>query len=160
MQVISGPYKSTQGKVIDLDRKTNQVTVSGANLKFKLVDDDEGQRRKKTIRKEFPMHISKVSLVDPSNNEPTKIRYGYLEDGTKVRISKKSGAIVPKPDRSNMTYVNRTKSIEAGINDTRGDLVLEKTYEGEDFIKIKQEFEMYLRMKEDKERLMVFREKN
>ena len=136
------------------------VTVTGANLKFKQVDDEEGQRRKKTIRKEFPIHVSNVSLVDPSNKEPTRIRYGFLEDGTKVRLSKKSGAIIPKPDRSELTYLNRTKSLEAGVNDTRGDLVLEKTYEGEDFLKIKAEFESYLRIKEDKERLMVFKEKH
>ena len=43
------------------------------------------------------------------------------------------------------------------MNDTRGDLVLEKTYQGEDFFKIKMEFEQYLRLKEDKERLMVFK---
>jgi hypothetical protein len=34
--------------------------------------------------------------------------------------------------------------------------VLDKTYEGEDYFKIKMEFEAYLRLKEDKERLMVF----
>lgn len=28
---------------------------------------------------------------------------------------------------------------------------------GEDFLKVKAEFEMYLRMKEDRERLMVFK---
>jgi len=143
--------------VLSLNRKTNQVTVAGANLKFKLVDDEEGTRRRKTIRKEFPIHVSNVQLVDPSNNEPTKIRYAYLEDGTKVRVSKKSGAIIPKPDRSHLTYINRTSAREVGINDTRGDLVLEKTYEGEDFLKIKAEFEAFLRIKEDKERLMVFK---
>ena len=98
--------------------------------------------------------------MDPSNNEPTKIRYAYLEDGTKVRVSKKSGAIIPKPDRSHLTYINRTSAREVGINDTRGDLVLEKTYEGEDFLKIKAEFEAFLRIKEDKERLMVFKGKD
>lgn len=157
MQVITGKYNNTQGKVLSLNRKTNQVTVAGANLKFKLVDDEEGTRRRKTIRKEFPIHVSNVQLVDPSNNEPTKIRYAYLEDGTKVRVSKKSGAIIPKPDRSHLTYINRTSAREVGINDTRGDLVLEKTYEGEDFLKIKAEFEAFLRIKEDKERLMVFK---
>ena len=128
-------------------------------MKFKIVEDEEMQRRKKTVRKEFPLHVSNVSLVDPTTNKATRIKYGFLEDGTRVRLSKKSGAIIPKPDRSHLTYINRTKSFEPGPNDTRGDLVLEKTYEGEDFIKIKTEFEMYLRMKEDKERLMVFREK-
>ncbi len=115
------------------------------------------QRRKKTIRKEFPIHVSNVALIDPTLNKPTRIRYGFLEDGTKVRISKKSGTIIPKPDRSHLTYMNRTKSREIGINDTRGDLVLEKTYKGEDFLKVKAEFEEYLRLKEDKERLMVFK---
>ena len=60
MQVITGKYNNTQGKVLSLNRKTNQVTVAGANLKFKLVDDEEGTRRRKTIRKEFPIHVSNV----------------------------------------------------------------------------------------------------
>lgn len=115
------------------------------------------QRRRKTIRKEFPIHVSNVQLVDPSLNEPTKIKYGYLEDGSKVRISKKSGAIIPKPDRSHLTYINRTKSREVGVFDTRGDLVLDKTYTGEDFLKVKAEFEEYIRIKEEKERLLVFK---
>merc|ERR1712070_1244472 len=85
------------------------------------------------------------------------MKFKVVEDGTKVRISKKSGAIIPKPDRSHLTYIGRTKSLEVGVNDTRGDLVLEKTYTGEDFLKIKAEFESYLRIKEDKERLMVFK---
>ena len=157
VQVIAGRYKDTQGKILTIDKKNNEVTVAGANMKFKVVDDEEMQRRKKTIRKEYPIHISNVMLVDPSNNQATKIKYGYLEDGTKVRISKKTGAIIPKPDRQHLTYINRTKSKEIGVNDTRGDLVLEKTYQGEDFFKIKMEFEQYLRLKEDKERLMVFK---
>jgi large subunit ribosomal protein L24 len=86
------------------------------------------------------------------------VRYGFLEDGSKVRISKKSGAIIPKPDRSHLTYINRTKSRETGILDTRGDLVLEKTYKGEDFVKIKMEFDEYLRLKEERERLLVFKD--
>jgi hypothetical protein len=28
---------------------------------------------------------------------PTRIKWGFLEDGTKVRIATKSGAIIPKP---------------------------------------------------------------
>jgi hypothetical protein len=53
--------------------------------------------------------------------------------------------------------MNRTKQREPGINDTRGDLVLEKTYKGEDFLRVKAEFEEYIMMKEDKERLLVFK---
>ena len=37
-------------------------------------------------------------LVDPTMDKPTKISRRYLEDGTKVRVSKISGQIIPKPD--------------------------------------------------------------
>lgn len=157
VQVIAGRYKQTQGKIININRIKNLVTVQGANMKFKVVDDEEMQRRRKTIQKEFPIHVSNVQLVDPSTQQPTKIKYGFLEDGSKVRISKKSGAIIPKPDRSHLTYLNRTKAKEIGIYDTRGDLVLEKTYTGEDFLKVKAEFEEYIRLKEEKEELLVFK---
>lgn len=140
VQVISGRYKQTQGKVLAVDRKKNAVTVSGVNMKFKKVDDEEMQRRRKTIQKEFPIHVSNVQLVDPTINAPVKVKYGYLEDGTRVRLSKKTGAILPKPDRSHLTYMARTKQKEASDLDTRGDLVLEKTYEGEDFLRVRAEF--------------------
>jgi len=65
VQIIAGRYKQTQGKIININRSKNLVTVQGANLKFKVVDDEEMQRRRKTIQKEFPIHVSNVQLVDP-----------------------------------------------------------------------------------------------
>lgn len=158
VQVISGRYKTTQGKVLRVYRKTNQVLVAGVNLKYKKVDDEEMVRRKKTIQKESPVHVSNVSLIDPEKGEPTRVRYGFLEDGTKVRISKKSGALIPKPDRSNLKYINRTKGKEAGPNDTKPEEVLEKSYKGEDFLRVKAEFDEYIRIKEEREGLLVFKD--
>lgn len=62
--------------------------------------DEEYVARKKVVQKEAPIHVSNVSLIDPETGTPTRIKYGFMEDGTKVRIAKKSGALVPKPDRS------------------------------------------------------------
>ena len=70
----------------------------------------------------------------------TRITYGFLEDGTKVRVSKKSGSVIPKPDRSNLKYINRTKSREPGDQDTKPEDVIERTYKGEDFVKVYHEF--------------------
>jgi hypothetical protein len=88
----------------------------------------------------------------------TRIQYGFLEDGTKVRISKKTGALIPKPDYANLTYMNRTKGKQAGDLDTMPPDVLEKTYKGEDFLRVKAEFDEYIRMKEEKEGLLVFKD--
>ena len=116
-------------------------------------------RRRKTVQKESPIHVSNVSLIDPESATPTRIRYGFLEDGSKARISKKSGALIPKPDRSALKYMNRTKGKEAGPNDTKPEDVLEKTYtQGEDFLIVKAEFDEYIRIKEEKEGLLVFKD--
>ena len=40
--------------------------------------------------------------------------------------------------------------------DTKAEDVIEKTYKGEDFVKVYHEFQEYLRMKEEKEKLLVF----
>ena len=161
MQVIAGRYNGTQGKVMRVYRKTNHVLVAGVNLKYKKVDDEEMVRRRKTAQKESPIHVSNVSLLDPETGKTTRIKYGFLEDGAKVRISKRSGALIPKPDRSNLKYINRTKGKEAGPNDTKPEDVLEKTYtRGEDFLRVKAEFDEYIRIKEEKEGLLVFKDNN
>ena len=135
------------------------MLVAGVNLKYKKVDDEEMVRRRKTVQKESPVHVSNVSLIDPETVKPTRIRYGFLEDGTKVRIAKKSGAVIPKPDRSALKYMNRTKGKETGPNDTKPEDVLEKTYsKGEDFLRVTAEFDEYIRIKEEKEDLLVFKD--
>ena len=89
-------------------------------------------------------------------SKPTKVKYGFIEDGSKVRVSVKSGAVVPKPDRSHLKYINRTKDKEQGDLDTMPNDVIEKTYFGEDYVKINHEFTEYIRIKEEKEKLLVF----
>lgn len=40
------------------------------------------------------LHMNRIVLY----REPTKVARRFLEDGTKVRVSKKTGHIIPKPD--------------------------------------------------------------
>nr|XP_029116945.1 uncharacterized protein LOC105032703 isoform X3 [Elaeis guineensis] len=50
---------------------------------------------------EAPLHVSNVQVLDPVTGRPCKIGYKYLEDGTKVRISRgqqASGALIPRPE--------------------------------------------------------------
>jgi len=52
------------------------------------------------------------------------VKIGYLADGRKVRISKKSGAIIEKPIQDTLTYQNRIKNKVDGMKDTPADSVL------------------------------------
>ena len=48
---------------------------------------------------ESPVHYSNVRLVDPVTNSPVGVSWRYLEDGSKVRVTKgrvASGSIVPQ----------------------------------------------------------------
>ena len=43
-----------------------------------------------------PVHLSNVMLLDPKSGEPTRLRARIDEDGTKERISVKSGDAIPR----------------------------------------------------------------
>jgi large subunit ribosomal protein L24 len=43
-----------------------------------------------------PIHSSNVMLLDPKSGEPTRIRKKIDDDGTKERISVKSGDAIPR----------------------------------------------------------------
>ena len=118
--------------------------------------DQEGVGRKKVILREGPIHYSNVSLVDPGTGVGTRIKYGTLEDGQKVRISVKTGNIIPKPPRYDMKRLNRLRNKTDGPLDTDPELALKKTYRGENFELVYHEFREYIKQKEAKEKMLWF----
>merc|ERR1711976_971206 len=87
-------------------------TVEGVNIKLRRkmdqsAEDGESQGGIQTIQ--HGIHYSNVNLVDPETGVGTKTRFAYLADGTKVRISRDTGTIIPKPERENLTYKFRHK---------------------------------------------------
>lgn len=62
------------------------------------------------------MHVSNVALIDPELeyiiiSKPTRVKYAYLEDGTRVRVSKKTGALIRKPEINKLPYEERVKDV-------------------------------------------------
>jgi large subunit ribosomal protein L24 len=43
------------------------------------------------ISKEAPVHLSNIAVADPKDGKPTRVGFDVLEDGTKVRVAKRSG---------------------------------------------------------------------
>ena len=93
------PEFGKQGVISVVDRKRDRVIVQGLNVAPKHIKPkpDEG-RPGRTVMRERSMHYSNVNLVDPVTGLPTRVSRTLLEDGTKVRIAKKSGAIIPRPE--------------------------------------------------------------
>ena len=79
---------------------------------------------------------------------------GYLEDGTKVRVSKLTNSIIEKPKVAN--YLERHLEKKDGLKDTPANSVVDITYKGEDFALIKAEFDAWIAKKEEQEKWLVF----
>lgn len=94
VQVISGDDKGKRGTVLRVYPKTGRITVDGINL--------AKRHRRPTQTSEggiftfaAPFHHSKVMLIDPKTDKPTRIRRRRDADGTVERIAK-SGAPIPR----------------------------------------------------------------
>ena len=87
VQVIAGDHKGEK------DREKNRAIVEGVNLVSKHTKPSAQNPQGGIIKKEAPIHISNLSLLDPKSGEPTRVEY-QVKDGKKVRISKKSKQVV------------------------------------------------------------------
>ena len=93
------PEFGKQGIVTLVDRKRDRVVVEGVNTAPKHIKPNPDQGRLgRTVVRERSMHYSNVNLVDPVTGLPTRVGRKILEDGSKVRVAKKSGAIIPRPE--------------------------------------------------------------
>ncbi|GLU49303.1 50S ribosomal protein L24 [Nocardiopsis ansamitocini] len=88
--VIAGKDKGATGKVKRAIPKEQRVVVEGVNLikKHKKANQAGGQQGE-VVTLEAPIHVSNVALVE--DGKPTRVGYRFEEDGTKVRISRRTG---------------------------------------------------------------------
>jgi len=97
-----------QGKVLVVQRYNNRVIVEGINLKTKFErGDPERGIKARQFKIERSLPYSDVNLVCPVTKRPTRVYRKVLEDGTKVRIAKRSGAVIEKPGRPPTTAASQ-----------------------------------------------------
>ena len=93
VMVIAGDHKGSQGTVMSVDREKNKAIVEGVNMVSKHTKPSAKSPQGGIVKKEAPIHISNLSLIDPKSKEATKV--GFKQEGdTKVRFSKKSNQVI------------------------------------------------------------------
>ncbi len=95
--VRAGKDRGKKGRVLSVLPDKNRVVVEGVNL-IKRHTRPNPQKNIKggIVEREAAIHASNVMLVDPDTNEPTRVGKKVLSDGTRVRIGRKSGAVIDK----------------------------------------------------------------
>ena len=91
--VLAGSDKGKSGKVLKVLVDKGRVLVDGINLVSKSTKPSAANPQGGIVKKEAPIHISNVSLIDPVTERPTRIK--IKRDGkTITRIAKKSGEVI------------------------------------------------------------------
>ncbi len=93
VRVIAGDHKNSEGKVVSVDREKNKAIVEGVNLVSKHEKPSASNPQGGIVKKEAPIHISNLSLIDSKSGETTRVGY-EVRDGKKVRYSKKSNEVI------------------------------------------------------------------
>ena len=95
--VRSGKDRGKRGRVLQVLPDKSRVVVEGVGLvKRHTRPNPQKNIKGGIVEREASIHASNVMLLDPDTNEPTRVGKKTLSDGSRVRIGRKSGAVVDK----------------------------------------------------------------
>ena len=97
VEVISGKDRGTRGRVLRVSRPNSRVLVEGVNvIKRHTRANPQKNIQGGVVEREAEIHVSNVMLIDPDTDKPSRIGSKALEDGSRVRITRRSGAVLDK----------------------------------------------------------------
>lgn len=89
--VRAGKYKGKTGKVTATHPSENKVTVEGINIVKKAIKPNQQHPQGAIVEITKPIWVSKVSIVEPTSKQASRIAYKLDKDGKKVRVFQKTG---------------------------------------------------------------------
>lgn len=92
--VLSGDDRGQQGRVLKVEVAKQRAIVEGVNMCVKATKPSAQHSQGGLIKKEAPIHISNLALIDPKSGKPTRIGRRKDDAGKSVRYAKKSGEVI------------------------------------------------------------------
>jgi len=108
VELISGRDKGQRGKILKVDRIKGKVVVEGLNRVYKHVKRSQRNPQGGRLSKEAFIDVSKVMIVCPTTGKPTRMGVRFLEDGSKERYSKRSGAAISVVSPASALHAKKT----------------------------------------------------
>ena len=94
VKIILGKDKSRTGKVLRVFPKLNQVVVEGINKFKKHVKPTSSGQAGRIVEKERALLVSKVMLICPNCQKPTKVAYQLDKSGHKYRLCRQCQSLI------------------------------------------------------------------
>ena len=89
--VITGESKGQKGRILEVDREKSRALVEGINMVSKHTKPNAKAPQGGIVKKEAPVHITNLMLLDPTSGKPTRVGKKLNSKDKLVRYSKKSG---------------------------------------------------------------------
>ncbi len=97
VQVMAGKDRGKTGRVLRTEPKKGRVYVEHLNVVKRhqrprsIKDTQRGGEAGGIIEKEGPIDVSNVMLLDPQDNQPTRVGIRRTDDGKRQRYAKRTG---------------------------------------------------------------------
>ena len=89
--VLTGKDKGRQGTVVRVLPQTGKVVVEDVNVARRHTKPRQAGAAGGIIDKAMPLDASNVAVLSPRDGKATRVGYRRGEDGTKVRICRRTG---------------------------------------------------------------------
>ncbi len=93
VQVNAGDDKGKKGRIIEIQNTEKRALVEGINIVSRHTKPNAKNQNGGIIKKEAPVHISNLILLDKAGN-PSRIGRKKNDAGKLVRFSKKTGELI------------------------------------------------------------------
>ncbi len=97
VQVMAGDDKGKVGRVLSVDEAKGRVIVEKINFVKRHTKARRQGVQSGILEREAPLHLSNVLLYDPKSERGTRVGVRTLADGSRERVSRRSGESIPKP---------------------------------------------------------------
>lgn len=91
--VLTGRDKGKTGEVLQVLPAENKALVRGVNIVRRHQKQTQTQEAG-IVAKESAIHISNIAIADPKDGKASRVGFQVKEDGTKVRVAKRSGDLI------------------------------------------------------------------
>jgi large subunit ribosomal protein L24 len=97
VMVTAGKDRGKRGRVLQVLPEKNRILVEGVNIvKRHTRANPQKNIKGGIVEKEAAIHASNVMPIDPDSGKPTRVGRKVLDDGRRVRVSRRTGGVMDK----------------------------------------------------------------
>ena len=92
VRVLTGKDRGKEGVVMTALPAKNKVVVEGVNTARKHQKRTRATMDAGLLDIDMPIPVANVAVISPKDGKPTRVGFKIKDDGTKVRVCKRTGA--------------------------------------------------------------------